>query len=192
MRQPATDLAPDLIHPTHHFSSAGPHNYSLATSPRRAELLCAPRQRDVAAAAAGGGRNLRPTRQRREPDTPDQRAALADPGRQDNRSGTVACENTRERGAQHFQTPAPCPRSLATPLPSPLSSPLPCAPPRTHPLPALSAPWTIWMPPGPEAPEGWQHKRVKCQPYIKARARPTHPPLPTATSRRPTVGSTPQ
>ena len=42
LRQPAADLAHDPSHPMHHFSSAGPHNYSPATSPLRAAARAVP------------------------------------------------------------------------------------------------------------------------------------------------------
>ena len=42
LRQPAADLAHDPSHPMHPFSSAGPHNYSPATSPLRAAARAVP------------------------------------------------------------------------------------------------------------------------------------------------------
>jgi hypothetical protein len=110
MRQPATDLAPDPSEPTHHFSSAGPHNYSPATSPSRAAVYAAPARRR----SDGGGRRAQPP-----PRPPVVRARHAGstgrprrprpPEQQERRSG---CTNTRTTG-----------NALSTPGPQPVSPP---------------------------------------------------------------------
>ena len=77
LRQPAADLAHDPSHPMHHFSSAGPHNYSPATSPRRAAARAVPARWR----SGGGGRWARPP-----PHPPAARARHAGPTSRPRRS----------------------------------------------------------------------------------------------------------